>query len=137
MANLRPNLDAALFIVLNVQSLTNLAEGGVFNTLAPQGTKPPYVVFQAMSKVDDYWAYTQRGGDALYMVKAITQIAWPKDSADIDTQIDILLQDVTLSIAGYTQLLCRRESDIYLMEDVGGEVYQHQGGIYRIIADQT
>lgn len=137
MANLRPNLDAALFTVLNVSSLTNLATGGVFNSIAPQDTAPPYVVYQSFSKVDDYYAFSKRGGDALYMVKAVTQTPWPKDAATIDSQIDTLLQDATLSITGFTQFVCRRESDIYLVENVGGEVYQHQGGMYRIVADET
>ena len=53
MENLRVNLDTAVFNVLNVASVLNEATGGVFNGIAPQGTTPPYVVFQAMSKVDD------------------------------------------------------------------------------------
>lgn len=137
MANLRANLDEAMFIILNVQSLTNLAPGGVWNSLAPQDTRAPYVVFQVMSKVEDYFAYLKRGAQAIYMVKAVSQSPWPKEAATIDTQIDTLLQDAALSITGFGLLWCRRESDLYLMEDVGGEVYQHQGGLYRVIADQS
>ena len=61
MANLRVNLDTAIFSTLNVASVTNEATGGVFNSVAPQGAEPPFVVFQAMSKTDDYFAYTGRG----------------------------------------------------------------------------
>ncbi len=142
MANLRPNLDAAMIAVLNVQSLTNLATGGVFNTLAPllaggRPTPPPYVIFQAFSKIDDNFSFTGRGADAVYMVKAITKTPWPKDAATIDTQVDALLENVTLSITGYSQLVCRRQSDVYLTENVGGEVYTHQGGLYDITADES
>ena len=65
MANLRVNLDTAIYAVRNVEAVTNEATGGIFNGVAPQGTEPPFVVFQAMSKVDDYFSYTGRGGTAL------------------------------------------------------------------------
>ena len=137
MANLRVNLDTAVFAALNVSSVTNEAIGGVFNGIAPQGTAPPYVVFAAMSKVDDYFAYTGRGGAAIYMVKAIDRSPWPKTAGDIDTQIDSVMQDASLSITGHSLLSCRRESDIYLTEDQDGIIYQHIGGLYRIVADQS
>ena len=58
-------------------------------------------------------------------------------AGDIDTQIDSVMQDAALSITGHSLLMCRRESDIYLTEDQQGVVYQHVGGMYRIIADQS
>ena len=137
MANLRVNLDTAIFDVLNVAAITNEATGGVFNGVAPQGTEPPFVVFSAMAKTDDYFAYSERGGQAVYMVKAIDRSPWPKSAGDIDTQIDSALQDAALSISGYSLISCRREEDIYLVEDLSGVMYQHVGGLYRIIADES
>ncbi len=137
MANLRVNLDTAVYAVLNVESVTNEATGGVYNMVAPDGVEPPFVVFQAMSKVDDYYAYSERGGSAVYMVKAIDRNVWPKTAGDIDTQIDSVMQDASLSITGHTLISCRREEDIYLVEDQGGVIYQHIGGLYRIMADET
>ena len=137
MANLRVNLDTALYAVLNVASVTNEATGGVYNMVAPDGVEPPFVVFQAMSKVDDYYAYSERGGAAVYMVKVIDRSIWPKTAGDIDTQIDSVMQDASMSITGHTLISCRREEDIYLVEDQGGVTYQHVGGLYRILADQT
>ena len=137
MANLRVNLDTAIYSVLNVEAVTNEATGGVFNSIAPEGTEPPYIVFQAMSKVDDYFAYTGCGGSAVYMVKAIDRSPWPKGAGDIDTQIDSVMQDASLSITGHALLTCRRESDIYLIDDQAGVIYQHIGGLYRINADQS
>lgn len=137
MANLRPNLDAALFAVLNVESLIAVAPGGVFNQLAPEGTTPPYVIFQHASKADDYFAFTKRGAEAVYIVKAVSRSPWPKEASTIDTQIDTLLQDATLTITGYSRLYCRRESDFDLRENSDGEIYQHIGGLYRVIADES
>ena len=138
MANLRVNLDTAVYTVLNVEAVTNEATGGVFNQLAPAGTEPPYVVFQAMTKVDEYYSYAGgRSGSALYMVKAIDRSPWPKSAADIDTQIDSAMQNASLSITDHALLECRRESDIYLVEDLAGVIYQHIGGMYRVIADES
>ena len=95
------------------------------------------MVFQAMSKVDDYWSYTGRGGSAVYMIKAIDESRWPKVAADIDTQIDSAMQNASLSITGHALLYCRRESDLYLVEDQNGKMFQHIGGLYRIIADES
>ena len=138
MANLRVNLDTAVYAVLNVASVTNEATGGVFNLLAPQGIEPPFVVFQAMSKVDEYWSFTGgRGGSAISMVKAISRSPWPKEAGDIDTEIDSVMQDASLSVTGHSLLTCRRESYIYLTEDLNGVIYNHVGGLYRVIADQS
>ena len=137
MANLRVNLDSAVYEKLNITAVTNEAVGGVFNQMAPEGPQTPFVVFQAMSKVDDYWSYTGRGGTAVYMIKVIDESGWPKAAADIDTQIDSAMQDVALSVTGYALLQCRRESDIYLVENSEGRTFQHIGGLYRIEADQS
>ena len=90
-----------------------------------------------MSKTDDYFAYSERGGQAVYMVKAIDRSPWPKSAGDIDTQIDSVMQDASLSITGHSLISCRREEDIYLVEDLAGVMYQHVGGLYRIIADES
>ena len=138
MANLRVNLDTAIYKTLNVESVVNEATGGIYNILAPQGVEPPYIIFHAMSKEDDYWAFSSgRGGNAVYMVKAISRNRWPKEASDIDTQIDSVMQDASLSITGHSLISCRREEDIYLVEDLAGVMYQHIGGLYRIIADES
>lgn len=136
MANARLQVDKAMFAALNVQTVLGVAPGGVHNSMAPQGTQPPYVIFQAMSK-DDVHCFALRGAEMVYMVKAVTKHPWPKGAMDIDTVLDTALEDAALSITGYNHLLCRRQSDIYLTEESGGEIWQHVGGLYRVIADQT
>ena len=137
MANFRLNCDAAVYATLNVTALTNLATGGVHNTIAPAGTIAPWVIFQMQSKVDTH-SFNGRFANSLYTVKAVVDMVWPKEAEDIDTQIDTLLEDASLSITGYTLVLCRRESDI-TFQDVAqpGKTFQHVGGLYRIIADQS
>ena len=61
MANLRPNHDAAMHTTLNVASIVDVATGGVHNTMAPEHATLPYVIFQAFTKVDEYYSTTRRG----------------------------------------------------------------------------
>tara|TARA_Y100000310_G_scaffold126272_3_gene125052 strand:+ start:9152 stop:9562 length:411 start_codon:yes stop_codon:yes gene_type:complete len=136
MANFRLNADKAIFDVLNVEALHDLAAGGVFNTIAPQGTALPFVVYQFISKVDTH-SFDGRYADSMYLVKAIADSPWPKPAEDIDTQIDTLMEDAALSITGFNLLYCRRESDFWFPEDRSGKTLTHVGGTYRIMADQT
>ena len=136
MANLRVNLDKGLYDALNVAAVIAEAKGGIWNSLAPKSAKPPYIVFQASSKIDDY-RFNGRGATARYIVKAVSHSPWPKEAATIDTQIDVALQDAALTIAGFSQLLCRRDGDFYFTEIDMGEVWQHMGGIYQIMVDQS
>ena len=136
MANARLQVDKAIYSALNVAGILEVAPGGVHNMVAPQGTAPPFVVFQAMSKEDEH-TFNGRFANMVYMVKAVTKNTWPKVAIDVDTQIDSVLEDATLTITGFNQLLCRRQSDIYFTEEHGGDVWQHIGGLYRVMADQT
>ena len=136
MANLRLNLDTALYAALNVAAVIAQATGGVWNSLAPRSANPPYVIFQAASKVEEY-RFDGRGMTARYIVKAVSREPWRKLASTVDTQIDAALQDATLTITGFTQLLCRRETDFYLAEEREGELWQHVGGVYQIMVDQT
>lgn len=136
MANYRLNTDTAIYNTLNVQALVALAPGGVFNTLAPQTAPLPYVLFQMVSKNDDH-TFNGRFAEGVYIVKGVSESPWPKAAADIDTQIDTLLEDASLTITGFNPILCRRESDFTLVEERDGRMFQHVGGLYRVIADQT
>lgn len=136
MANARLQVDKALIAALNVAAVLEVAPGGVHNSVAPQGTATPFVVFQAMSKEDAH-TFNGRFANMVYMVKAVSKNTWPKQAMDVDTLVDTTLEDAALTISGFNQLLCRRQSDIYFTEEHGGDVWQHIGGLYRIIADQS
>lgn len=136
MASISTPLDTAIFTVLNVQTLHTVAPGGVHNGVAPKGTKAPFVVFQGMPAMHDY-TFSKRFVDVLYQVKAISESPWPKEASDIDTVIDTILQDASLTITGYSALCCRREQDIKYPEEVNGKQFFHVGGIYRVMADQS
>lgn len=142
MANFRAAVDKAVFDALNVESMLTLSLddgaiiGGVFNKKARDNTKPPFVVFQFVSNIP-YYTFGRRFGFGLYLVKGVSESPWPKEASDIDTQIDTLLQDTALTIAGFDQIQCRRESEFDVEEEDGSIIWQHIGGIYRIEAGES
>ncbi len=123
--------------VLNVQSVLNKATGGIWNSYVPDNIDPPWVKFQAIAKLDDYPTYTIRGVDALYQVLAISDSPWPKEATEIDTLVDAVLQNAALSMSSYSLLWMRRESDLYLTEMRGSDMWQSTGGLWRIVADES
>lgn len=146
MANFGASVDEAVYNILNVESMLTLALdngaiiGGVFNQVAPaKGSpdyvKPPYVIFQFMSN-PAWWTFSNRFGDGRYLVKAISESAWPGEASQIDTHIDTLMEDAVLTIPGFDLIECRRVQDFREPEVDGSTIWQHIGGIYRIQAGE-
>ncbi len=142
MANFRASVDEAVYNNLNVESMISLALddgaiiGGVFNGVAPDNAKPPFVVFQFMTNPPN-WTLSKRFGDGRYLVKAVSEKAWPKEASDIDTQIDTLMEEAALVIPGHYVIECRRVQDFSSPEVDGSITWQHIGGIYRIQAGES
>jgi hypothetical protein len=136
MANLALEVDQALLGLLNVQAMIDLAKGGVWNTVVPPNVVYPYCMFQEIDEQTEH-TFDGRFANALYQVKAVSKARSPKEAMDIDTQIDSLLEDASMTLSSFSLKFCRRESGIRNPELVGSEIWHHIGGIYRIIADET
>jgi Protein of unknown function (DUF3168) len=103
---------------------------GCYDTLAPQGGTPPYVIFQLQAGRDEYLFGTNSGRSVDYLVKAISDRHYASMQAQgIYATAHDNLQDAPLSISGGYPLRCRRMSDVYYRDTDG---YWHVGGIYRI-----
>jgi hypothetical protein len=118
--------------------VTVLGGTAIYSRLAPQNADPPYVVFQVQSPSVPRWTM---GGTAyenlLYTVRAVTEGPTLAQAGSIDHQINLALNDQSLTISGYTHMVCRRESGVDYTEIVDGKRLNHLGGIYRIQADPT
>ncbi len=138
MANLRPNLDAAVLALLDVTAVQAVATGGIYNSLAPRGVSPPYVIFQAFANPYNR-TFGIRFSRAIYLIKGVSNSKWPKEAAEIDTEIDLVMENATPVISGYNFVtgMCKREEDFYLVEESGGSVWTHQGGMYLIEAGEA
>ncbi len=101
----------------------------VYNTMAPQQTEPPYIVFQHAAAVDEY-AFDAHGESLDYIVKVVSNRAYPGAQAyPIYATAHDALQDAPLSIGSATLLRCRRQSRFEYPDD---KRYLHIGGMYRI-----
>lgn len=134
--------DTALYTALTgASALTTLLAGTahVYKDLAPEGTDPPYVVFQTQSPSTPRHTF---GGvayeNALITVRGVTQGPSAALAGSIAVQIDAALHDQALTISGHTHMYCRRVQDVDYPElAAGGQRYVHRGAIYRILADPS
>jgi hypothetical protein len=135
------SLSAAIYTKLQAgTALTALLAGGsvaIYEDHAKGTAALPYVIFNHQSGVWDMMMGSSRFADVIYQVKAVSGSAWPKEADTIDTQIDALLHNASLTVTGYGVLSCARESDVRYSETEGDQVFQHVGALYRIELQKT
>lgn len=108
--------------------LTSQGTVSVYHMLAPEGSTPPYVIYQRMAASDEY-TFTTHGMDTDYMVKVVSNRKWSSEAQNVYTHIHVAMQDAPLNITGYTSLRCRRKSTL---EYPDMDQFWHVGGIYAI-----
>lgn len=135
MSDVTTALETAIYNKLAGQASLITALGGtaIYNQQAPQSPGSKYVVFQWQGGGDLNESPT-RMRELLYTVQGIatTRAA----AGTIDGAIDDALHKQTLTVTGWSNILCQRQTDIsYIEQDAAGGSYYHRGGIYRIIID--
>ncbi len=108
----------------------------VYNTLAPQSTAYPFVVFQEMSGNDLMVTGAIRVWTGMqFIVKVVGQTADYGDIKAAVARVDTLLHRGSGTPADGTVWSCVREQTVRLVETgPGGQAYRHGGGIYRLLA---
>lgn len=135
MSNVTTALEAGLYSKLTGQASLITALGGtlIYNQQAPQNPGAKYAVFQWQGGGDLNESPT-RMREVLYTVRGVATTRAAAGS--IDAAIDDALHKQTLTVSGWTNVLCMRGQDINFVEqDAGGVNYHHVGAIYRIIID--
>ena len=127
---------AALTALIGGTALPNTPGGvAIFQTQAPDNQSLPYVVFSYQGGGDlniNPW----RIKDLLIFVRAYSGDSGAAAGA-IDTQLDALLHNKTLTVAGWKNFKTRRETDIEpVVQLPSGENAYCAGGIYRIRLSQ-
>lgn len=125
---------AAIYAELDHVSVAAVAPGGVYRDRAPAATPFPYVVLAAPLPLD---STDVLAGEAFvtgdWTVKVVDESLSAKAADDAYTVVHGRLQDVNLSVTGYTTMVCRRRTIFSYDEDVeGGGSIQHVGATYRI-----
>lgn len=127
-------VDAALWAKLTGDAtLMGLATGGVYHRVAPAGTSTPFVVFNLQDGESSYTQGRLATRDLVYLVKGIDEGLSGKVAGQIDERVNVLLTDVMLTVAGWTNIYLRRSSDVEYIEVADGVVYQHVGGLYDVM----
>lgn len=127
-----------MYAALDVAAVTDLATGGIHDTLAPKGTALPHVIFQQVAG-GDLNRTPRRSRNPLYMIKAI---AYSKaEAAAILLQVDIALHDQSLAVGdGWTCYRLKRETDVPSYSETEQDterIIWHKGGNYRVEITRT
>lgn len=129
--------DVAIYNALAGNSALTTALGGtaIFQWMAPQNTDPPYVVYNKQAGTPQHTFGGVAYENDLYTVRAVTAGPSASQAGTIARLIDAALADKALTITGYAHLFLRRVSDVDYPEVVAGQRHQHQGAMYRVLAD--
>lgn len=107
----------------------------IYHAVAPEGAAFPYVILNQQSEIPTY-TFQQAEPlyrDELWLVKGVDHNL-NSDVADaIRKRLDELLIDGTISISSAVQLYLRLDSGMAYTETDGGEIYRHNGGVYRLM----
>lgn len=135
MSNVITALETGLYSKLTGQASLITALGGtvIYNGIAPQPAPIKYCIYQWQGGGDSNESPT-RMRELLYTVRGIATTMAAAGS--IDAAIDDALHKQTLTVSGWTNIMCHRETDInFIEQDAAGVNRFHAGAIYRIIID--
>ena len=123
-------MGSALYSKLAAGTVLTTLLGGtaIYNALAPQGATPPYVIFTTSGSDDN--SSPRRARTHLVTIKTVTTDQANAES--IDSQIDALIHEATLTITGWGNYWTSRESDIAYEQVAGNVIYWHRGARYKI-----
>jgi hypothetical protein len=131
------DIDNALVAKLGSDAtLLALMPNGVYwGQAPPQSTR--YVIVSLIDEADEY-VFNQRAAEnAVYLVKAVGLSTANPDMKAAAARIDALLDNGTLTVPGYTQMVMvreKRERPPVEIDDVDPNIrWYHRGGHYRVM----
>lgn len=110
----------------------------VYPGLPGKGVVYPFITVTAQKPPAGNWVFQQVGfEDASYLVKVIDQNTSAKTVGEINALIRASLNLATLTITGYDSMGITWMGDVQYDEHDNGVVYQHEGGLYLLMAEPT
>jgi len=127
-------LEDALYTQLaggtELTAALNNGTASLFTPIAAQGAALPLVRFFMSSGLDDNDSPRRA---KTYMYSVIAEADDAKEAGDIDALVDTRLHNATLTVTGWNDYWCRRESDVnYEEKTQGAGLIFHRGAQYRI-----
>lgn len=136
--SVRTAIQARLLATSAVTTLLATPSHSVFHRRAPQQAKPPLIVFDRRSGVK---SYSFSDPDAVledtWLVRAVSFGRTADRAEEIAAAIDAALTDAPLSLSDRHLLAVFQESIVDYPEQVGKEMFQHCGGIYRVVTQPS
>ncbi len=123
-------------------TLMALMTNGVFRDIAPAGVTNVVII----SKQADGRAYSQSGmawEDFTYLVKAVSKGTSGTRANQAAARIKVLLQDTTLTVAGYSLMRISQSEDQGAIEyqetdpDDSDARWQHRGWLFDVMVSPT
>jgi hypothetical protein len=108
----------------------------IYHQEAPAKAGFPFVIFQKQAGTP-----TEAMGDPsalesdIWLIKGVARDTTTDVVESIQSRIQTLMNDASLSISGNVLLYLRRQSDVEYPEDFDGEMYKHAGALYRLVTD--
>lgn len=129
-------------IVQHLQADANIAllvTGGVHPGLPPAKTAVfPFVTVTAQKAPQMERVFKQVGfEDAVYLVKAIDRNTSSRTVGEINAAVRTSLDLAALTIANHTSMGVVLISEVQYDELTDGITYQHEGGLYSLMAEPT
>jgi hypothetical protein len=134
MSDLLGSTSTALYTTLNGGTALATLLGGtarIYELQAPDGAKPPYVVFNHQGGGPDNITSASIESN-LWLVKAYSSTS-AKVASNIFAEVDTLLNRKNISIGSASTWWCAREINVKLLENLpNGQLTWMRGGIFRI-----
>ena len=119
-------------------TLAGLIGARVYSYMAPLGATLPAIIYAYQGGVDVTEVANYRiFNSGLYQVKAVGQGESMVAIATIAHRIDEVLHRASGSVTGGAILACVRERPLSYPEFTNGVRYNHLGGIYRILVQES
>jgi hypothetical protein len=135
MADFRAVEAALLAVLVNDATLAAILTDGWFYDVAKQGSTRHGIVSLLDHSEESVYVAGRAVEDALFLVKAVTLSTSSADVLAAAARIDVLLQDQSLTAAGYNWMSCAREARVRMTQADVVDLslrWQHCGGHYRV-----
>lgn len=134
------DIDNALVAKLGADAtLLGLCPNGVYFDEAPPGSSR-FVIVSFVDEADVGSFGSRSHEDALYLVKAVMLSTSAGNIKSAAARIDDLLENGTLTVAGYSTMTMHREARVRITEvdELDTSIrWQHRGGHYRVVMSRS
>ena len=122
----------------NDSQLESLAPGGVYRSMAPPSTQPPWVIVAYQSGIDVLTMNSYRAmSNLLWQAKVVGPADMTSQLMAAAARIDDLIGLASGTATGGLILSCFRDSPLQLDELVNGALWLSSGGLYRLYIQKT